>query len=124
MRERSPQPFRVLVNPRYTPIGEDRRDFYEGCLSVPGYQAVVSRFAGVQLDCLDESATSVSEVFHGWPARIVQHETDHLSGTLYLDKAEMRSLAANEPYGRLWNDPAPDRAADGLGFHRAVGPAE
>ncbi|MYR45496.1 peptide deformylase [Streptomyces sp. SID5910] len=115
-RGRVPQPFRVLVNPRYEPVGTSRAAFYEGCLSVPGWQAVVARHAEVRLIARDERGRAVDEVFAGWPARIVQHETDHLDGTLYLDRAELRSLASGEAMAELWAQPTPERAAEALGF--------
>ena len=115
-RGRVPQPFRVLVNPRYEAVGTGRAAFFEGCLSVPGWQAVVARPARVRLTGLDEHGRAVDEEFSGWPARIVQHETDHLDGTLYLDRAELRSLSSNQAMADLWNDPVPHRAAQSLGF--------
>ncbi|WP_229821084.1 MULTISPECIES: peptide deformylase [Streptomyces] len=115
-RGRVPLPFRVLVNPSYEPVGTGRAAFFEGCLSVPGWQAVVDRPARVRLTALDEHGRPVDEEFSGWPARIVQHETDHLAGTLYLDRAELRSLSTNQAVAELWNDPAPRRAARALGF--------
>ncbi|MFF8594271.1 peptide deformylase [Streptomyces sp. NPDC015220] len=116
VRGRVPQPFRVLVNPSYEPVGAERAAFYEGCLSVPGWQAVVARHAAVRLRARDELGRAVDEVFTGWPARIVQHETDHLGGTLYLDRAELRSLSSREAMGTRWNQPTPDEAARALGF--------
>ncbi|RSN96166.1 peptide deformylase [Streptomyces sp. WAC 05379] len=116
LRGRVPQPFRVLVNPSYEGVGEGRAAFFEGCLSVPGYQAVVVRHADVRLTCEDEHGHAVDEVFSGWPARIVQHETDHLDGVLYLDRAELRSLSSNQAMAEYWAQPAPDGAARALGF--------
>ncbi len=49
-------------------------------------------------------------------ARAVQHETDHLDGTLYLDRAELRSLSSNEAVAERWAQPTPERAAAALGF--------
>ncbi|MFC8422915.1 peptide deformylase [Streptomyces sp. NPDC057236] len=115
-RGRVPQPFRVLVNPVYEPVGTRRVGFFEGCLSVPGYQAVVARPAEVRLRGQDEHGRTLDEVFTGWPARIVQHETDHLDGTLYLDRAEPRSLSSNRSVMERWSEPAPERAARELGF--------
>ncbi|GGL64456.1 peptide deformylase 1 [Streptomyces fumigatiscleroticus] len=115
-RGRVPQPFRVLVNPAYEPAGESRAAFFEGCLSVPGWQAVVARHAEVRLTGQDEHGRAVDEVFTGWPARIVQHETDHLDGTLYLDRAEPRSLSSDEAMARRWAQPTPAAAAAALGF--------
>ena len=103
-RGRYPTPPRVLVNPHYVadPVGDQpAAAFYEGCLSVPGYQAVVLRPATVRLTCRDEHGNPVDELVTGWAARIVAHETDHLAGTLYLDRAITRSLATTENLARL-----------------------
>ncbi|WP_409467779.1 peptide deformylase [Streptomyces sp. HC307] len=115
-RGRVPQPFRVLVNPSYEPVGAGRAAFFEGCLSVPGWQAVVARHAQVRLTGADEQGRAVDELFEGWPARIVQHETDHLDGVLYLDRAELRSLSSNTAVAERWARPTPDEAARELGF--------
>lgn len=115
-RRRSPLPFRALVNPLYQAAGGKRVAFYEGCLSVPGYQAVVARAESVRLRCSGVDGSETDEVFHGWPARIVAHETDHLDGTVYVDKAITRSLAANDVYAELWAEPSPSRAAAALDF--------
>lgn len=118
LRDRHPLPYRVLVNPRYEVLDDAGRvAFFEGCLSVSGWQAVVARARSVRLTGQDEHGADVDEVLTGWPARIVQHETDHLAGTLYLDVAETRSLSSNDNLGRFWGaspDPAP--AARHLGF--------
>ncbi|GHA03694.1 peptide deformylase [Streptomyces purpurascens] len=115
-RGRVPQPFRVLVNPAYEPVGGTRAAFFEGCLSVPGWQAVVARHAEVRLTGQDEHGRALDEVFSGWPARIVQHETDHLDGVLYLDRAEPRSLSSNLAMAERWAQPTPEEAARALGF--------
>ena len=115
-RGRVPQPFRVLVNPAYEPVGDARAGFFEGCLSVPGWQAVVARHAEVRLTGQDEHGQALDEVFEGWPARIVQHETDHLDGVLYLDRAEPRSLSSNLAMAERWAQPTPQEAARALGF--------
>jgi peptide deformylase len=115
-RGRVPQPFRVLVNPSYEPVGEGRAAFFEGCLSVPGWQAVVARPERVRLRGQDERGREIDEEFAGWPARIVQHETDHLGGTLYLDLAETRSLSTTNDVIERWSQPTPAVAAQELGF--------
>ena len=106
-RERTPIPFRVLVNPSYEGVGDEVAAFYEGCLSVPGYQAVVERPRIVQLHCCDERGAELTETISGWGARIVAHETDHLHGVLYLDKALTRSLTTNANYARLLSEHRP-----------------
>ncbi|MFF8926594.1 peptide deformylase [Streptomyces longwoodensis] len=115
-RGRVPLPFRVLVNPSYEPVGTLRAAFFEGCLSVPGWQAVVARPAEVRLTGADEHGRPLDELVTGWPARIVQHETDHLDGTLYLDRAETRSLSSQDAVVERWSQPTPERAARELGF--------
>lgn len=116
VRGRVPQPFRVLINPSYVPVGEDRAGFFEGCLSIPGWGAVVARHARIRLRGLDERGQALDEEVTGWPARIVQHETDHLDGTLYIDLAETRSLSSVRAMAEYWSQPSPDTAARALGF--------
>jgi peptide deformylase len=116
-RERNALPFTVLVNPAVTPVdGDSRASFYEGCLSVPGLTAVVARHRAVRVTALDEHGEPVDRVYSGWPARIVQHEADHLGGRLYLDRAEARSLTTADNYARLWAGRPPADAAAALGF--------
>lgn len=115
-RERQPQPLLELVNPVVTPLTAERRAFYEGCLSVPGLTAVVSRHRQVELSALDRNGRACSIELTGWPARIAQHETDHLNGVLYLDRAEPRSLSTTGNYEQRWNQPVPAAAAAALTF--------
>ncbi|ROS76814.1 peptide deformylase [Cellulomonas sp. PhB143] len=115
--ERVAVPHRTLVNPSYAPASDATRSFYEGCLSVPGWHAVRTRHHAVRLTGQDESGESLDEVLTGWPARIVQHETDHLRGEIYLDRAEPRSLSDDENMARFWAQEAdPSSAAKILGF--------
>lgn len=115
-RERHPQPPLDLINPRITPLGPERRSFYEGCLSVVGLTAVVARHHSVRLSAHDRFGTGYELELSGWPARIAQHETDHLHGVLYLDRAEMRSLSTGAAYDRYWAQPTPAAAAATLDF--------
>ncbi|GAA1964601.1 peptide deformylase [Amycolatopsis minnesotensis] len=116
VRRRVPQPFRVLVNPHYTATDPGAASFFEGCLSVPGWQAVTARYERVHLLGQDEHGRELDEEVEGWPARIVQHETDHLDGVLYLDRAEIRSLSTTAHVLDRWADPVPENAARALGF--------
>jgi len=116
-RERNELPFTVLVNPVVTPVEENGlAAFYEGCLSVPGLGALVARHRAVRVRALDEHGEPVDRVFSGWPARIVQHEADHLGGRLYLDRAEPRSLSTSENYAKFWAGRPQAEAAAALGF--------
>lgn len=115
-RERSPQPPLDLINPVVTPLGSERRAFYEGCLSVTGMTAVVSRDRRVQLSGQDRSGRGYDLELSGWPARIAQHETDHLNGVLYLDRAELRSLSTTAAYEQHWAQPTAEAASAALTF--------
>jgi peptide deformylase len=92
-REREPVPFHVIVNPvlRLAP-GQDVI-FTEGCLSVRGFAARVPRARRVQVEHLDEHGAPRVIDASGWYARILQHEIDHLDGTLYVDRMDTRSFA-------------------------------
>ncbi|WP_138442763.1 peptide deformylase [Sinomonas susongensis] len=116
MRNRTPLPFFAVLNPAYAPLGNERAAFYEGCLSVRGYTAVVRRPARIEARWTTPGGATRRAEFAGWQARILQHETDHLAGTLYLDKAEVRSLCTNEEYSARWAHPTPEAAARELGF--------
>jgi peptide deformylase len=116
-RERDGLPFTVLVNPVLLPAREgEQASFYEGCLSVPGLTGVVTRHRVVRVEALDQHGEPVDRVFSGWSARIAQHEIDHLSGRLYLDRVETRSLCTTGSYARLWAGRPPEDAAAYLGF--------
>ena len=94
-RERGRAPFgvRVLVNPVLLPVGGERATFFEGCLSVSGYVGLVERHETVEVSGLDEHAQPVVWRVAGWPARILQHEVDHVDGTIYVDRMLTRSFA-------------------------------
>jgi peptide deformylase len=93
-RERVPIEPYVLINPELTVIGSEIRTFYEGCLSVEGYVAAVERFHEVEVRFVSASGQAKRQRARGWHARILQHEVDHLDGTLYVDRMDTRSLCA------------------------------
>jgi peptide deformylase len=101
-RERTPFPLRVLVNPVLTVVDEAPRVFFEGCLSVPGWSALVARAREVEVTGTDEHGAAVSWRVAGWPARILQHEVDHLDGTLYVDRMLTRTFSHNEGAAAHW----------------------
>ncbi len=101
-RERVPVPFHVLINPKLTPMGKKQVEFFEGCLSVHGYMALVERYRTVRVTCLDENGQTRKIEAAGWYARILQHEVDHLHGKLYIDRMRTRSFTTVEDYSRHW----------------------
>lgn len=92
LRERVPVRPRVFINPTLTLIGDEQVTFFEGCLSVEGYAALVTRHREVEVSALDEKGQPFTWRVAGWPARILQHEFDHLEGTLYVDRMNPRSF--------------------------------
>jgi peptide deformylase len=116
LRNRSPLDFLAILNPRYTQLGSGLASFYEGCLSLSGLQAVVARPDTVLLDYLAPDGAAERREFSGWQARIVQHETDHLNGILYIDRAQLRSLSSNVEYAAHWAEAGISKAREGLGF--------
>ena len=95
-KERSPFATRTLVNPVLRLIGDTRAMFFEGCLSVDGYVGLVERHREVEVTGFDEHGAAVEWRVAGWPARILQHELDHLDGTLYIDRMLTRSFTTIE----------------------------
>jgi peptide deformylase len=99
-RERREIPFHVLINPVIELLSEPTEIFFEGCLSLPGFTAIVPRAKQVRVTCLDHRGeTSVIEA-SGWYARILQHEIDHLHGKLYIDRMDTRSFSTLDNYTR------------------------
>lgn len=101
LRRRTLLPLTVVVNPEIAVVGEEQATFYEGCLSVRGYGALVRRALAVGVSAIDARGRAISLRLEGWPARIMQHESDHLDGTLYVDRMISRSLAADVELSRL-----------------------
>lgn len=102
--QRSAVPFHVIINPKLTLLGNATAQFFEGCLSVQGYQAIVDRALRVRVECLNEHGEEITINAHGWYARILQHEIDHLNGTLYIDRMKTRTLTTSENMLRFWNN--------------------
>lgn len=99
---RRPLPFAALVNPTLEPVGDETDEFFEGCLSVEGYSALVRRHRAVRVQALDPAGRAITLELEGWPARILQHELDHLAGVLYIDRMDPRTFTTNENLGRWW----------------------
>jgi peptide deformylase len=93
-RIREAVPLTVLVNPVVTPLGEDKENAWEGCLSIPDLRGVVPRWSRVRLEALDREGRPFTVEADGFFARVIQHECDHLDGSVYLDRMEgMRTLS-------------------------------
>jgi peptide deformylase len=101
-RERTPLPFHVIINPALKPVGEQQVEFFEGCLSLNGFTALVARHQEVEVACVDQHGNERGIEARGWYARILQHEIDHLNGTLYIDRMRSRSFSSLENFTRHW----------------------
>lgn len=103
-RERRPVPFHVLINPKISFTDSSSVEFFEGCLSVNGFSAIVPRARAVRVEYLDEKAQAQVVEASGWYARILQHEIDHLEGALYIDRMHSRTFMDVENLTRFWKD--------------------
>lgn len=103
-RQRAAIPFHVIINPKLSLLDDSSAEFFEGCLSVEGFSAIVDRALNVRVECLNERGEDVTIEAHGWYARILQHETDHLNGTLYIDRMNTRTFSTGENLYRFWAD--------------------
>jgi len=83
-----PVPYTELVNPVLTPLGDEREDGWEGCLSVPGLRGVVPRYTRLRYEGVDPTGRRIRREVEGFHARVVQHECDHLDGILYPMRME------------------------------------
>ncbi len=101
-REREVIPFHVIINPKLTLIGAERIEFFEGCLSLINLMAIVPRARKVRVECLDEKGQPQVIEASGWHARILQHEIDHLQGTVFVDRMYPRTLMTVDNYKKLW----------------------
>jgi len=102
--QRAAIPFHVIINPKLTVLDKSSAQFFEGCLSVTGYQAIVDRALSVRVECLNERGEEITIKAQGWYARILQHEIDHLNGTLYIDRMKTRTLTNAENMTKFWNN--------------------
>lgn len=88
-----PEAERVFINPVLS-AGKGHEEGREGCLSLPGLYAQVPRNTSVRVNAYDLSGNELDLTLSGFDARVVQHEADHLDGTLFIDRLPPASLAA------------------------------
>ncbi len=85
-------PLRALINPEIELLGDEIIYDWEGCLSVPGLTGLVPRFNSLRLSAVLETGEEIEEEVHGFHARVLQHEFDHLDGILYPERMNDLSL--------------------------------
>jgi peptide deformylase len=91
----------AIINPEITPIGSEVVEGWEGCLSIPEIRGRVPRASHIRVTALNRDGKRVEIEAHDFPARVIQHETDHLDGVLFLDRMRgFESLTYLEEYSR------------------------
>ena len=92
----------VVVNPEITPVGAATEEGWEGCLSIPDIRGMVPRFTEIDVKAVDRNGKGVELRLKNFPARVAQHETDHLDGILFFDRmTSMKSLTFLDEYSRF-----------------------
>ena len=93
----------VIVNPEIVPVGGDAVEGWEGCLSIPDIRGRVPRAREIVLRALNRQGDGVELALQDFPARVAQHETDHLDGVLFVDRMRaFESLTFLDEYSRYW----------------------
>jgi peptide deformylase len=121
-RARTVVPFHVIVNPRLTVVQDVPAVFFEGCLSLDGFAALVPRAVAVRVDCLNERGEPLVIQARGWYARILQHEIDHLNGALYIDRMLSRSFMSIDNLTKHWSDKTMSHLQAALGLPNLTPP--
>lgn len=94
----------TMINPEVTAIGRATEEDWEGCLSIPDLRGKVPRAREVRVQALDRRGTRQVMTAKGFPARVIQHEADHLDGVLFLDRmATFETLTFLPEYDRFWD---------------------
>jgi peptide deformylase len=112
-----PIPLTVIVNPVIEEAGGEAELINEGCLSLPGVRAEVSRQMSITIRYLDRDGNERSEQKRGLTAGTFQHEVDHLDGTLITDRAEPTSVTSWAEYERLHREEFERRAREIVARH-------
>ena len=96
-------PLTVLINPIVTPLTEQTEDGWEGCLSIPDMRGIVARWTAVRLEARDREGQPIDLKAADFFARVIQHESDHLNGIVYVDRMrDLRTLTHLAEWNRYW----------------------
>lgn len=95
----------AVINPEILSYSEEIEDGWEGCLSIPGIRGIVPRHKTIKVRYIDTRGEEIITEFADFPARIFQHEYDHLNGILFLDRIDITSdLYTEKEYRRLYEE--------------------
>jgi peptide deformylase len=93
----------ALINPEITVVGVDVIEDWEGCLSIPDVRGRVPRAREIKVRAYDRTGGRVEIGAHDFAARVIQHESDHLDGVLFVDRMKsLNSLTFLDEYSRYW----------------------
>jgi len=93
----------AIINPEITALNDEVVEDWEGCLSIPDIRGRVPRARDIRLRAYDRDGRRVDRELHGFPARVAQHEADHLDGVLFFDRMRsFDSLTFIDEYARYW----------------------
>ena len=102
--EKDAMPLIALINPEITPVGKEVSEDWEGCLSIPDIRGRVPRARQIVAKGYDRNGKRVELKVSGFSARVIQHETDHLNGVLFLDRMRsFETLTFLDEFGRYWS---------------------
>ena len=95
----------TFINPEITIVGDQTVEGWEGCLSIPEIRGRVPRAQHIKVSALDRTGKRFELELKDFPARVIQHETDHLDGVLFFDRmASFTTLTFLEEFGRYWSE--------------------
>jgi len=96
-------PLTVLINPEVTFLTEEMEEGWEGCLSIPDMRGMVPRYTALRLQAYDRTGVKIDLVAKDFFARVIQHETDHLNGLVYLDRMkDLSTLTHLAEWNKYW----------------------
>lgn len=107
-------PYIALINPEITPMGDESIEGWEGCLSIPDIRGLVPRAKAIRVSAHDRHGKRITIDASGLPARVIQHETDHLDGVLFFDRMRsFESLTYMDEFRRFHAKDDEDEGGDG-----------
>jgi peptide deformylase len=93
----------AIINPEITIVGSEIVEDWEGCLSIPDIRGRVPRAREIKVRAIDRKGDRIELHAHDFPARVIQHETDHLNGVLFFDRMNsFETLTFLDEYSRYW----------------------
>lgn len=96
-------PTTIMINPVWKNLSETTYTEYEGCLSVPSIRGKVERYHDIEVTYYNEQGEKITKQVHGFTARDIQHECDHLDGIVFLEKVNMHNGFATKEMINKYN---------------------